>query len=100
MPTNTHRLPLLCAETLEELTFLFDHLGKYFSCKIIRTAPLDPAGTYMFGYHPHGVAPLTLLWLTLTSTWRALFPGVIVNPCSARYDRGRFLTPVLLVMHW
>lgn len=72
-------------ETLDDLTFLFDHLRKYFSARIIRTAPLDKDAVYMFGYHPHGIVPLTLLWFTLTSAWKELFPGLTVNPCSARH---------------
>ena len=42
-----------CAETLQDLTFMFDHVAKYFSARIIRTTQLD-------GSHAYGMRrPLT-----------------------------------------
>eukprot|EP00656_Telonema_subtile_P010156 TRINITY_DN14851_c0_g1_i2.p1 TRINITY_DN14851_c0_g1~~TRINITY_DN14851_c0_g1_i2.p1 ORF type:complete len:571 (+),score=97.47 TRINITY_DN14851_c0_g1_i2:37-1749(+) len=62
---------------------LFDNLFvPFFSLRFIRTAELPPAQTedgprYIFGYHPHGIVPLTAAWATLTSAWENMFPGIV-----------------------
>ncbi|OQS07574.1 diacylglycerol O-acyltransferase [Thraustotheca clavata] len=58
-------------------------IAKYFSVRILSTASLDPKDTYIMGFHPHGIYPLTVMWLQLTEEWRNLFPGVFAHPLSA-----------------
>lgn len=57
-------------------TAFIESLVTYFSGKIIRVAPLDPAQHYVMAFHPHGIMPTTCMWLSFTEQWRALFPGV------------------------
>ncbi|OQR94346.1 diacylglycerol O-acyltransferase [Achlya hypogyna] len=62
---------------------LVEAVARYFSATVIRTAPLDPAATYVFGFHPHGITPLTVMWLQLCAAWRAVFPNVFAVPLTA-----------------
>ncbi|RHY82055.1 hypothetical protein DYB35_012373, partial [Aphanomyces astaci] len=39
--------------------------------------------TYIFGFHPHGIIPMTVMWLQFTDQWRELFPNVFACPLSA-----------------
>eukprot|EP01134_Creolimax_fragrantissima_P006537 CFRG6537T1 len=61
----------------------FDRMQAYFKAKVIKKSILEPNQPYMIGFHPHGVVPMTVLWLTLTTDWKKCFPGVLVNPCTA-----------------
>ena len=31
---------------------------------------------YIFGFHPHGVIPLTIGWACLSDLWGKMFPGI------------------------
>ncbi|KAK3277412.1 hypothetical protein CYMTET_14575 [Cymbomonas tetramitiformis] len=33
-------------------------------------------GKYIFGFHPHGIVPMTCGWVHMTPQWQQLFPGV------------------------
>ncbi|ETV69958.1 hypothetical protein H257_14335 [Aphanomyces astaci] len=57
--------------------------ARYFSLHLVRTEPLSPSHTYIFGFHPHGIIPMTVMWLQFTDQWRALFPNVFACPLSA-----------------
>ncbi|KAF0687557.1 Aste57867_20676 [Aphanomyces stellatus] len=64
-------------------TWFMETAARYFSLNLVRTATLDPAETYIFGFHPHGIIPMTVMWLQFTDQWRALFPGIFAHPLSA-----------------
>jgi hypothetical protein len=34
---------------------LWNYFRDYFPMKLVKTAELDPASSYIFGYHPHGI---------------------------------------------
>ncbi|ETV94239.1 hypothetical protein H310_11917 [Aphanomyces invadans] len=68
---------------LHKRSALMDATARYFSLNLLRTAPLSATDTYIFGFHPHGIIPMTVMWLQFTSQWRALFPGVFACPLSA-----------------
>ncbi|RHZ14124.1 hypothetical protein DYB31_005026 [Aphanomyces astaci] len=57
--------------------------ARYFSLHLVRTEPLRPSHTYIFGFHPHGIIPMTVMWLQFTDQWRELFPNVFACPLSA-----------------
>lgn len=55
----------------------------YFHGTIIREAPLSPKDVHLFGFHPHGIMPLTCCWLRCSAEWERLFPGVTFCPLTA-----------------
>jgi len=55
---------------------ILDGVEKYFKGQIFSTSPLDPKGTYVFAFHPHGVQPFTVMWLQLSRAWRENFKGM------------------------
>lgn len=56
---------------------------EFFSGKVIKEADLDPQELYVFGYHPHGVIPVSLFWLRNSNDWKSLFPGVLFYTLTA-----------------
>ncbi|CAI5741781.1 unnamed protein product [Hyaloperonospora brassicae] len=67
-----------CRERASWITgrsFLVDTVRRYFSGSIIRMAPLDSKKQYILGFHPHGIYPISVMWLQLTAQWRRLFPN-------------------------
>lgn len=44
---------------------------------------MSPDKLYIFGFHPHGVVPLTLFWLGVCDDWQNLFPGIKFSALSA-----------------
>ena len=57
---------------------------KYFNAVLIRDGPpLDPKETYVMGFHPHGILPLTCMWIQFTSQWQVLLPDIFACPLSA-----------------
>eukprot|EP00475_Leptophrys_vorax_P042990 TRINITY_DN8136_c0_g1_i1.p1 TRINITY_DN8136_c0_g1~~TRINITY_DN8136_c0_g1_i1.p1 ORF type:complete len:483 (+),score=98.78 TRINITY_DN8136_c0_g1_i1:127-1575(+) len=63
-----------------EMWTLFE---RYFSLRVIRTEKLDPSRQYVFGFHPHGIYPMTVFWATHGYKWRALFEGIEIVPLCA-----------------
>ena len=68
--------------------WMFRHLSAYFDLKIVydSTEPLPPttgAQRYIFGFHPHGVIPLTIGWATLSDLWVKMFPGIHPAPLAS-----------------
>ncbi|KNC73410.1 hypothetical protein SARC_14032 [Sphaeroforma arctica JP610] len=61
----------------------FDSIQAYFNGKIIRKSELQPNKPHMFGFHPHGVTATSVSWVSHTSDWKELFPGITVNPATA-----------------
>lgn len=74
-------------KNFEKNNLLLHHIGEmmsyYFQGKIIKTYPLNANDIYLFGYHPHGIMPLTLIWLRVGTEWEKLFPGVTFAPLTA-----------------
>ncbi|KAJ3008805.1 diacylglycerol O-acyltransferase 1 [Thoreauomyces humboldtii] len=57
---------------------LWRWMKDYFPMALIKTAELDPAGNYLFGYHPHGIIALGA-WTnfgTEASDFAGKFPGL------------------------
>ncbi|TYZ63597.1 hypothetical protein PybrP1_004807 [[Pythium] brassicae (nom. inval.)] len=55
---------------------LIETVATYFSGRIIRVAPLDPAQNYVMAFHPHGIMATSAMWVSFTEQWHRLFPGV------------------------
>lgn len=56
----------------------------YFQPRIIRAGKaLDKEETYVMSFHPHGILPLTVMWLQLCQQWKKLFPGIYACPLAA-----------------
>eukprot|EP00475_Leptophrys_vorax_P036268 TRINITY_DN6096_c0_g3_i1.p1 TRINITY_DN6096_c0_g3~~TRINITY_DN6096_c0_g3_i1.p1 ORF type:complete len:588 (-),score=129.24 TRINITY_DN6096_c0_g3_i1:290-2032(-) len=51
--------------------WFWDYTQHYFSFELIgpSNGKLDPAKKYLFGFHPHGIYPLTTLWSTRGRKW-------------------------------
>lgn len=47
---------------------------RFFDGKLLRESPLDAEKIYVFGFHPHGVLPVSLFWLRNSEEWKTLFP--------------------------
>jgi hypothetical protein len=60
---------------------IFDLTRDYFDMKIIKTSDIPPIKNYIFGYHPHGIAPFGLCsGLNSNSCgFDDLFPGIKLN---------------------
>ncbi|KAJ3147606.1 2-acylglycerol O-acyltransferase 1 [Geranomyces variabilis] len=52
--------------------------GDYFGAELVKTAELDPAKNYVFGYHPHGIYAYGLFpnFITQYSGFAKKFPGI------------------------
>eukprot|EP01062_Namystynia_karyoxenos_P007495 TRINITY_DN12637_c0_g1_i1.p1 TRINITY_DN12637_c0_g1~~TRINITY_DN12637_c0_g1_i1.p1 ORF type:complete len:883 (+),score=283.68 TRINITY_DN12637_c0_g1_i1:98-2650(+) len=46
-------------------------------------APSEETPQYMAGFHPHGIMPITLVWVGLCKEWAELFPKLRVTPMVA-----------------
>ncbi len=64
-------------------TYLYDLLANYHNVSVVVSERLDPGRQYVMGFHPHGVFPLTCMWLTRTSAFKALVPGVEPVPLGS-----------------
>jgi len=64
-------------------SFLVDTVKRYFSGNIIRMAPLDPEKQYVMSFHPHGIMPISVMWLQFTEQWRRLFPNFYAHILTA-----------------
>eukprot|EP00037_Helgoeca_nana_P037789 m.17719 g.17719 ORF g.17719 m.17719 type:complete len:350 (+) comp9407_c0_seq1:91-1140(+) len=64
---------------------------QYFDVKLIKTAELDPDGTYIFGVHPHGILPIgAMTGLNYEcdkdeDTFNRLFPGINLRTLAATF---------------
>eukprot|EP00043_Microstomoeca_roanoka_P009352 m.88971 g.88971 ORF g.88971 m.88971 type:complete len:762 (+) comp14560_c0_seq1:395-2680(+) len=64
--------------------WVFDEMAAYFSHTIRKVpATYDPSQRYIFGYHPHGILPLSAGFLTSTSHWRKEFANIMPAPLSS-----------------
>eukprot|EP00163_Fabomonas_tropica_P015579 TRINITY_DN28399_c0_g1_i1.p1 TRINITY_DN28399_c0_g1~~TRINITY_DN28399_c0_g1_i1.p1 ORF type:complete len:292 (+),score=36.46 TRINITY_DN28399_c0_g1_i1:113-877(+) len=46
---------------------------RYFDTRVIAETKLSSRKQYVFGFHPHGIYPLTVMYLTHSTTWRRMF---------------------------
>ncbi|KAJ3179121.1 diacylglycerol O-acyltransferase 1 [Geranomyces variabilis] len=55
--------------------------GEYFGAELVKTAELDPAKNYIFGYHPHGIYAYGLFpnFITQYSGFAKKFPGITLR---------------------
>jgi Diacylglycerol acyltransferase len=60
-----------------------DHVQRFFSGRVIKEVDLPSDKLYIFGYHPHGVLPVSLFWLRNSDDWSALFPGIVFSILTA-----------------
>lgn len=65
---------------------IWNYVVDYFPARLVKTATLDPAGKYLFGYHPHGIisAGALLNFGTNATGFDALFPGVDLHVLGAK----------------
>eukprot|EP00037_Helgoeca_nana_P024953 m.268192 g.268192 ORF g.268192 m.268192 type:complete len:814 (-) comp26800_c0_seq2:188-2629(-) len=59
--------------------WLIEHLSSYFRFEMHRVPEckhLNPTDKHIFGFHPHGILPVTSTWSTWTAEWRNAFPGI------------------------
>lgn len=66
-----------------EWSGLWREFTRYFSFELIGLGELKPNTPYLFGFHPHGIYPYTIVWGTLSDEWRARYPGVLVDGLGA-----------------
>ena len=55
----------------------------FFGGSVVKESNLDPQDLYVFGYHPHGIIPVSLFWLRNSLDWDNLFPGVTFYTLTA-----------------
>ena len=57
---------------------LWSVFARYFPLELVKTADLDPAKNYIFGYHPHGLFSLGAVghFATEATGFSGLFPGL------------------------
>lgn len=58
-------------------------IERYFSFKLIPHGKLEKDQVYMYGFHPHGIYPLTTFWATRGAQWRKCYPGVNLDILAA-----------------
>ena len=60
--------------------WMFKHIAAYFDLKIIyddfQPLPSGNNARYIFGFHPHGIIPLTIGWACLSDLWQSIFPNI------------------------
>ena len=45
------------------MSSFFASVRRYFGGAVIKEGELDPTKTYVLGFHPHGIVPITVFWL-------------------------------------
>lgn len=66
--TGARRWNWLCSQQ-----WIFDCVARYFSTKFVGHTDLAPDTPYIFGFHPHGLYPGTVVWSPLTTLWTKHF---------------------------
>jgi hypothetical protein len=63
-------------------------IASYFDLKVYNagktTLSLDNGEKYIFGYHPHGLLPISCAWATSSAIWDAVFPNFRLAYLTAR----------------
>ena len=70
-------------------TAYWRHFAAYFPMSLTRTAPLDPKGNYVFGYHPHGIISVGMACRAArrSAAWNTV---PLHNAASPQTGRGRW----------
>lgn len=57
---------------------VFKTIKNYFPISLVKTAELDPAKNYIFGYHPHGMVPdgCLVCFCSDAAGFQEKFPGI------------------------
>eukprot|EP00049_Salpingoeca_infusionum_P004109 m.74908 g.74908 ORF g.74908 m.74908 type:complete len:1110 (-) comp12420_c0_seq3:358-3687(-) len=57
---------------------LVEAIASYFNVQIIKNfeGNLDPAHRYIFGFHPHGIIPVTCGYIARIRAWQREFPNI------------------------
>eukprot|EP00040_Diaphanoeca_grandis_P018372 m.96622 g.96622 ORF g.96622 m.96622 type:complete len:787 (-) comp26910_c0_seq4:447-2807(-) len=55
---------------------LFDEISQYFEFEVVKRHTLNPKHKHIFGFHPHGIIPMTIAWGPFTSKWKKVLPGI------------------------
>ena len=65
--------------------WMFDELISYFDFDLFNhnQAPLDPTHRYLFGFHPHGVLPISIGFVQNNEKWRTAFAGIEPAPLTS-----------------
>lgn len=66
--------------------FVFQEMARYFRFRLhtdIKPGQLDPKHRYIFGFHPHGVIPISAGFLVSTPAWRRIFAGIDPAPLTS-----------------
>lgn len=83
-PETTGCRELLRSDKLWPWLHHLDRLVQtYFSGSVVRETELSPDSLYVFGFHPHGVLPVSLFWLRNSEDWSRLFPGIVFSVLTA-----------------
>jgi len=80
---DSHNTGSRSSPTIRGMTRLWDLFVRYFDYKVISDAKLDKDKTYLYGFHPHGIYPYSIIWGPLTSVWKNKFPGITFEPLGA-----------------
>ena len=71
--------------------YMMDLVSSYFDLKIISAVKskaglsFDHGEKYIFGYHPHGLLPLSCSWTTSSSAFTNMFPNFRMSYLTARF---------------
>lgn len=64
-------------------SFVIPDITKWFNGQVVVKYPLDQSKQYIFAFAPHGVMPLTALWMFQHETWKNMFQGIDVVPLGS-----------------
>ncbi|EDQ89521.1 uncharacterized protein MONBRDRAFT_32328 [Monosiga brevicollis MX1] len=86
MPTYRNHPMLTGCRRLEDFRrhWIMDELVAYFNFDLFaRQKTLNPEHRYIFGFHPHGVLPISIGFVQNNAKWRQQFPGVEPAPVTS-----------------
>eukprot|EP00045_Choanoeca_perplexa_P014572 m.172597 g.172597 ORF g.172597 m.172597 type:complete len:792 (+) comp16722_c0_seq1:196-2571(+) len=65
--------------------WMFDELISYFDFDLFNhnSKPLNPNHRYLFGFHPHGVLPISIGFVQNNEKWRRAFTGIEPAPLTS-----------------
>ena len=84
---------------------LFDIVSSYFDLQIFsaikgtRGLPMDDGERYIFGYHPHGLLPVSCSWTTSSSLFTNMFPNFRMAYLTARCAAASLTRPSPPLQH-
>lgn len=76
---SAHQDGAHASEYMRGPNWLWRSMRRYFSGRVIGKGKYDPASTYQFCFHPHGIYPMTCFWSTRCDEFRALYPDLKVS---------------------